>query len=346
MKTVKRGFNERASDTSGGEHGPNERESRIPRSSSAAEPTSQSEPRSDVLEAKLHKIKPPRPVLNEIAFASAETIIVIEDQEDQQFCNETTCRPPTDFVSQPSLTSKGTIPRRPTSTFFNEWRLSPGNLKMRKSSTPSGSINFDGALDVKSDPFFSSSVSCSPVRERFNIARPVNPDNQITTHAYSPSPAHQMQHTSEFQGFINHQYLIEERHTSTARLTQSFDNTSTTPTRESALSGAKIVKPHPLGGAAAIPSATQIRVIAPTRAMGSELCMQSSPKVAVSEKIAVELDLLIPPAVTADGLGSGEETFVDEDEETIEDQAAVMVSSKAEKKASVAVTTFDACGSA
>ncbi|KAJ3384385.1 hypothetical protein HDU80_000950 [Chytriomyces hyalinus] len=367
MKTVERDFSERASEASGREHGMNEREPRFPRSSTAAaEPTSQTEPRSDFLEPKFHKTEPPRPVLNDIAFTSAETIIVTEDQEHQQFFNETTRRPPTDFVSQPSFTPKGTIPRRPTtSTFFiNERRSSsgqnlPSNLKTRKLSTPPGSItangisDFDGALDVKSDPFFSSNLSCSLMRERFNIARPVNPDNQTTPNANTSSPAkHEMQQNLESQGFTNRQSLI---HTSTASFTLS-NYTSATATHESALSEAKIVKPHSLGVTAATPSVTQIPVITSTRAMGSESCVQSSLKAAVFKKSAVELDHLIPPpppVAKVDGLGSGEEAFEDQDEESFEDRAAGIVSSKAghervlqEKKASDAVTTFDACDSA
>ncbi|KAJ3250645.1 hypothetical protein HDU77_006473 [Chytriomyces hyalinus] len=205
---------------------------------------------------------------------------------------------------------------------------------MRKSSTPPGSItandrsDFDGALDVKNDPFFSSNPSCSPVRERFNIARPVNPDHLITPNAYTSSPARELQQNVESQGFTNRQSLI---HTSKASFTLS-NYTSATATHESALSAAKIVKPHPLGVTAATPSVTQIPVITPTCEMGSESCMQSSLKAAVFKKSGVELDHLIPPpppVAKVDGLGSGEEAVVDQYEESFEDQAAGMVSSKA-----------------
>ncbi|KAI8834342.1 Tub family-domain-containing protein [Chytriomyces cf. hyalinus JEL632] len=336
---------------------------RMSKSSKAAESTPRSEKRSDVSDTKVHKIvasaETPRPVLKDIAFMSAETIMDKEDLEDQQFFNET-YKSQTQFVSQPSFTSDGTV--RPTSStsfasgytiskedLYNSTLISnlgneqrpwsgknnnlPSNFKMRKSTIAAGPIatndasyrsEFDGTRELKNDQFYGSNLSDNSYSLRTYSPSSFDP---IASSAFSSSPTQQLQQNPEFQDFMNRRSLIEERHASTASLTQS-DYTSTTPTRQSAFTEAKIVKPHPLGSA---PSVTQIRVITPTRAMGSEPFMQSSPKAVAFKKSAAVLDLPIPPpptVVKVDDFGSSDESIADDDEESFEDQAAVMVSSK------------------
>ncbi|KAJ3231098.1 hypothetical protein HDU81_004039 [Chytriomyces hyalinus] len=343
---------------------PSPTKTRISKSSKAAESTHRSEKRLDVSDTKVRKIvasaETPRPILKDIAFMSAETIMDKEDLEDQQFFNET-YKSPTQFVSQSSFVSEGTVRPASSTSFASGYPISkeelynstsisnlgneqrpwsgksnnlPSNFKMRKSTIAAGPIatndasyrsDVDGTRELKNDQFYGSNLSDNSYSLRTYSPSSFDP---IAPSAFSSSPTQQLQQNPEFQDFMNRRSLIEERHTSTASLTQSDYTTSTTPTRQSAFIETKIVKPHPLGTATSV---TQIRVITPTRAMGSEPFMQSSPKAVAFKKSAAVLDLPIPPpptVVKVDDFGSSDESFVEEDEESFEDQAAVMVSTK------------------